>query len=227
MTKSFFPFQVFFFLIILESEEKRSKSSNKKWYLHLPNQIHYTKKSVTFTTELVAVQFRELFMSFHRVPDHSELEQTHKDHWVQFLSKWPTQGLNPQYWCYWHHALTSWANLWVRFYPPSASCSALVTYPIHFLILSLSFAPTSFISSFVVLLAHCLPSWKLKTHNHLPFTFLYCCFSLDSCLMCKLIPFWGGFLILSCLCTSSLITVLFWLLMSRVGTLGNMSLPLL
>lgn len=54
----------FFPLIILESKEKGSKSDNKKQYLHLPNQIHYTEKSVTFTTELVAVPFRELFMSF-------------------------------------------------------------------------------------------------------------------------------------------------------------------
>lgn len=57
----------------------------------------------------------------------------------------------------------------------------------------MSFAPTSFISSFVLLVAHCLPSWKWKRHSHLPFTFLYCYFSLDSCLMCKLIPFFGWF----------------------------------
>lgn len=70
----------FFLLLILEHEEKGLKSNNKKWYLHLPNQIHCAKKSVTFTTELVAVQFRGLFMSFHRVTDHSELEQACKDH---------------------------------------------------------------------------------------------------------------------------------------------------
>lgn len=79
LTKRFFSSQ-FFPLIILESEEKGSKSNDKKWYLHLPNQIHYTKKSVTFTIDLVAVQFRGFFLSFPRITDHSELEETHRDH---------------------------------------------------------------------------------------------------------------------------------------------------
>lgn len=43
----------------------------------------------------------------------SEVEVILKDHQVQLLGEWPTQGWNPQPWFYWHHALASWANLGV------------------------------------------------------------------------------------------------------------------
>lgn len=45
-----------------------------------------------------------------QVTEYSELQGTHKDHWVQHLSKWPIQGLNSQPWCYYNQALTNWTE---------------------------------------------------------------------------------------------------------------------
>lgn len=69
MMKSSFPH--FFVLIILESEEKGAKSNNKKQYLHLLKQVHYTQKSVTVMTVLVGVPFKGPFMSFTTLQFHA------------------------------------------------------------------------------------------------------------------------------------------------------------
>lgn len=68
MMKSSFPH--FFVLITLESDEKGAKS-NKKQYLHLLKQVHYTQKSVTVITVLVGVPFKGPFMSFTTLQFHT------------------------------------------------------------------------------------------------------------------------------------------------------------
>lgn len=53
------------------------------------------------------------------------------------------------------------------FYHPPALCSVLLTSPIFYQILSLSFAHTvCFIPSLAPRVAHCLPKWKQKTGRH-------------------------------------------------------------
>lgn len=69
-----------------------------------------------------------VWMLFHfvsqRITEFSELEWTHKDPQVQIWSEWPRRGLNPQRWCYWHHAPTNWAYLLPTWkYKGEGSCS--------------------------------------------------------------------------------------------------------
>lgn len=62
-----------FFLIILESEEKRAKSITKKQNFHRLKRINYAQKSTIVTTVLAAVQFKGLFIFYHPLASYSNL----------------------------------------------------------------------------------------------------------------------------------------------------------
>lgn len=84
----------------------------KRKHCHLSHWtlILHTDKPWHICTHSGFVNWGKLSSEFHKITEYSKLEETHKDHWDQFLSEWPVWALNPQPW-YYHRALTKWTIL--------------------------------------------------------------------------------------------------------------------